>query len=333
MSRTNRKAFTLIELLVVIAIIALLIGILLPALAAARRAARQVRDSANIRGIVQSMVTFAGTHQDDYPLPSRLDKANGTIALPVAEAFKKDTTRNICSILIAHGSASPDLFIGAAENNPDVRAAEAYEYDRPKGAPGGGVQALWDPKFRGTPFDPVVSPPETAGVSNNSYAMLTPFGRRKAMWSNSFNSSEAVISNRGACFELSGAPGAPDSRWDLIPGPFGQQSNTLRVHGNGRSWKGLVGYNDSRVDLAEGPDPASLPFTFSGMPAGSNKTFADNIFIDENDATRVSEGGSTAALPGHYIDPNVSNNANVYLRPYSAVTGQIGSVSIDVWVD
>jgi len=61
------RAFTLIELLVVISIIALLIGILLPALGAARRTANQMKNSANLRGIHLSAVTYA--QSNNFYLP------------------------------------------------------------------------------------------------------------------------------------------------------------------------------------------------------------------------------------------------------------------------
>ena len=76
--RSGRKrAFTLIELLVVISIIAILISILLPALAKARELANRAVCMANVRGIIQSMVTYAQTNGGVFPCTAGVANAVG----------------------------------------------------------------------------------------------------------------------------------------------------------------------------------------------------------------------------------------------------------------
>lgn len=334
----NRKAFTLIELLVVIAIIALLIGILLPALAKARQSARQLKDSTQTRGIVQGMITWAQNNQDEYPLPSRLDKADQTIAGAVGvNAFQKDLTRHIFSILIFNGFCPTEMFVGPAEQNGDIKVMDGYESDKPKGA-AVIANALWDPKFRGTMLDVVISAPEVANVSNNSYAHNPPFGKRKVRWSNTFNSTEPVVANRGPVFTFTGGPGN-GARWELPVGTFGTQSNTLLIHGSRTKWEGLVAYNDNHVDFALNPDPDGLLYTFTNLPAGE-RSQKDNIHVNESDLNRTPPAGSGttatgAAGLGNYSDNAVGGNNNAYLRPYYQMAGTpaTGAYTMTAWVD
>jgi len=67
MRNKPRRGFTLIELLVVISIIALLIAILLPSLAKAKELANRAVCSANIRGVIQTMFTYAQSNGSVFP--------------------------------------------------------------------------------------------------------------------------------------------------------------------------------------------------------------------------------------------------------------------------
>ena len=62
-----KTGFTLIELLVVISIIAILVSILLPALAKARELANRAVCMANIRGIIQSILTYSQANSGVFP--------------------------------------------------------------------------------------------------------------------------------------------------------------------------------------------------------------------------------------------------------------------------
>ena len=210
--RSNRKGFTLIELLVVIAIIALLIGILLPALGKARKAARRLKDQTQVRGILQGLVTYAGNNNDNYPLPSRVDRGNNTLEIPdMANAATKDVTRHIFSIIIYDGTISTEMCYSPSEPNGQFTIFEDYEFDQPSAITDEqrAELAQWDPAFVATPND--VDDGESFGFQENdayrnvgafSYAHTPPFGRRKALWSNTFVSTEASLANRGAVWEL-----------------------------------------------------------------------------------------------------------------------------------
>ncbi|MFO0836806.1 MAG: prepilin-type N-terminal cleavage/methylation domain-containing protein [Phycisphaerales bacterium] len=341
-----RKGFTLIELLVVIAIIALLIGILLPALGKARASARQLKDQTQVRGIVQAMALWAQNNSDQYPLPSSLDKNDDTdpnvdSKTNPKNAFQKDNTRNILSVMVFNGNIPTEICVSPAESNGAIEVYNKYELNQPKDAKATDKsKALWDPSFQGTPLDKATSNhQDNTDKGHNSYAHTPPFGKQRAKWSNSFSATETCFGNRGPMYTGNATDG-----WTLLTGgttqdAVGKNSNTLLIHGGRTTWEGNIGYNDSHVNFEVKPDPDALTFNFTGLDVGK-RTKPDNVFVAETeDKGEATYEPSPATAGSFYVakyskKDTFNKSGTAFLRPYSNVTGtDSAQASIDAWVD
>lgn len=306
--RGRPRGFTLVELLTLTAaslvVGAILLAVLGPALTPRRCCGnRQLKDSTQIRGVVQALIVHAANDGGSYPLPSVLDPTDRTVP---ERGAAKDTTANILSFLVFNGYLSPEILVSPAERNTDgVQQDVDYAYKDPAAA-ARPADALWDPAFRGTPIDPL-RPGAASCAANQSYAHLIPEGRRLRQWSDTYAAAEAVFGNRGPTYspmDYAPSPLATGAgRWALTPDATGVGSNTLLIHGGRRTWEGNIGYNDGHVAFETAPAPAAATYARASGAARPVPT-ADNLFVNEADE----DGGDLA--PGACF-----RGTNAFLRP------------------
>lgn len=298
----QRRGFTLIELLVVIAIIAILIGILVPALGKSRGAARQLQDATSVRSILQALQTWAGGHDGEYPLPSRLDRSDGTMT--ANHPREKDNAGNIISVLIFNNLFKVEQAVSAAEVNARITRMEGYAFAEPQQAEE-ARNALWDPGFAGNYNE---NDEGTTGRGkgrkgdngNLSFALIPPFGDRGEEWRLDTDGDSVLVANRGTRY--SGTPGS----W--APHPDYKNSNAFRIHGGDKQWEGNVGICDGSVKFVNRPDPDDFEFTYES--GSTTATAKDNIFYNERQDSRTGAG----------MDTNPYIGTNQFVNPFYNVT-------------
>ena len=273
----RRAGFTIIELLaIIIVVIALLIAAAVAISPQPHRGHRQLRDATQVRGIQQALITWASNNDDQFPLPSTIDKDNFTVP-ELGRA--KDTTANILSILICEGFITSELAVSPQDINDRIMPYDNYEVEQPAGAVDPD-KALWDPKFSADFTS------ESGG--HNSYAHLIPQGKRLEEWTYTFKPDKAILSNRGPemrAVELAG--GRVVTRF---ANPATNTTRFFKGSAHKRDWwSGNVAFNDNHVELvsnlyADGQpvgDAKANPRLYLPGTDGKLTGFHDVLFADE----------------------------------------------------
>ena len=292
--RYQPHGLTLFELVFVIALIVVLIVLLLPALGG-RGDISPLKDGTQIRGIHQALVTFAGSNQDTYPLPSLLDAQDTipTVGGVQLQGAEKDLPRWIISLMIYNGQFGPELLVSPKESNRSIRIDSNYEFSKPSAIEASKrSMAILDPSFAAYPGEsggdtPIQRQGRYAPSAGCSYAFVPLAGARRAMWTSTFDGRQAILGNRGPWYEQDAAGDWLLNRKDRRgAGKIkASGSNTLLIHGARTSWDGNVARNDGSVNFETRPDPENIPL-FDWKNDGSTNQLPqrfDNVFANEDE--------------------------------------------------
>lgn len=258
-SRRRSVGFSLTDLLVVMAVIAVMLALQLPTQASARKSAQRMENSAQLRGIQQSMITFSNSNGDQGPGMDNKGRILADSAKQTGNSGDGDTVEARFYILLDGDYFTPDYIISPSENS--------------------GVQRYQEGRFNAPPV-PVVF--DEKGKRNYSYAMLrilkgnviqnAPAPRPHAIagsdlpraleWSSGLNSQAVIASDRNTGSNATN----------------GAKSIHTKKHGN---WAGSVVWGDGHAGY-ETEQYLETKYGNGNLNRPEGRGFADNLFDDQN---------------------------------------------------
>ena len=336
-----RRGFTLIELLVVISIIALLIAILLPSLAKAKELANRAVCSANIRGVIQSMFTYAQSNGSVFPctpgpvsdsysnepqVPAQYG-AGSTAGTVVNDWFGRGATPTGTScgsplacmyLLVLQNYATTKSFICPSD---PIATTPSLQYSQTPPAGGG---SSYQPNF-GVMTD--LQPPNTTG-QGESYSINFP-------WQFPGTSTGGAPANAGGWWTSNIDSNQP-VMCDMAPlsttttnSPTGRETNTALSNtygpyiynsGNHGGDGQNVGYGDDHVVWATNPyvgDDQDNIFTFFNVAPGGAAQAGPTVV-----GSPITTTGASVTMDNQY-SPNIA--------PYDTVMVPVRNVQTGAW--
>jgi prepilin-type N-terminal cleavage/methylation domain-containing protein len=262
-------AFTLAELIAVMAIIGVCIALFLPMFArgCGNRGAAILKDASQIRGIHQSWLAFAGESAGELPTPGLIKRqsVDGQRTPGRGKENKlENTTAHIHAMCIMQNFYSPQFCIGSTEPSEKVvRVKSDYIWQSYNPL----EDVYWDSTFKA----------DLQTESNISFASMPVAGERQARhWRNTLGGSFATIGNRGV-------------RNGSVAQPLHNQSITLKIHGDGSTWRGNVCFGDAHCELVRGFYPPNV--LYRNRSGGWEP---DNLFRNDNYGMPTANGVSGA---------------------------------------
>jgi prepilin-type N-terminal cleavage/methylation domain-containing protein len=317
-SSAKNKGFTLIELLVVISIIALLIAILLPSLAKAKELANRAVCSANVRGIIQSMVIYAQSNESQFPsvMPpasTSYDNSAGT-GTPTVNASAPAEINAIYStpleqgnpmacmwLLVLNGQMTPKSFICPSDpiaTSPSAEFNSTQEYYPNFGMIGSATS------------------PSTTG-EGESYSIAYPwFGSQVgAWWNDNAATSDLPLVSDMAPADVTGAGNTNRITTTAQSNTYGPYIYNSGNHGgDGQN----VGFGDDHVSWETNPyvgEAGDNIFTYESTVPASGSTPASTS------QTGLTATGSGATAPTISVD----------VAPYDTCMVPVRNVATGAW--
>lgn len=329
---TRRSGFVWAEAAAVGAVAGVAALLLMPVLHASRMGAQERECATRVGSAIEALQQYAGGNRGNYPVPAEIDRRNRTLV----NIAGKDRPSHAMSILIYNGFITTRTVACPGEQDPSFQLKQDYRMSNP-GFTVVPEQAQWDPTFRATRNEPLVSGGgvhSAAGMSapygyfNLSYA-ITPFpmAGHAGKWRDGGSDTQAVLGDRGPAYDSTGS--AASLTWylhqnlanDSMNGltRMGTGSYTWRTHGllRTQTWRGNVAFSDGHVAFAESPTPRAYPYRFSliAQPGGTRPmTLPDNLFVNEHSEYRFSR--TTVEGTDEWNDWFWNFNTN-YLRNWS----------------